>query len=313
MSPNPFDQACRYLAKLEPALFLAWLLRLSPREFRFARWLDARHARFPGEPERTCDTVAFLEDLAQGFLPWAVPIEFQIEPDAEMFGRLLVYLGLLWLQERPSPERGDRFQVGAVVVNLTGTGRTSRQMNWPGAGLLTHLGVVERNLAGEDATALLAAVVAGQAPAVALPLIPLMHGGDEAGNIKTWLACASAEPDARRRADYGGLALVFAEAAGRRDVWKKALEGWNMVESQQVLEWQAQARTEGLRADILRLLELRQRKAVPEDLKGALTALTGLEALSRWFDAAAMADSFDVFRAAVGLPLPTSGNGNATP
>ena len=35
MSPNQFDQACRYLAKLEPVAFLAWLFELSPEQFHF--------------------------------------------------------------------------------------------------------------------------------------------------------------------------------------------------------------------------------------------------------------------------------------
>jgi hypothetical protein len=84
VSANPFDQAARYLMKQEPAAMLGWLLGVEPGAFRFRRWLDARQARFPGEPDRTCDTVAWLEDPTGGGLPWAVPVEFQIEPDATM-------------------------------------------------------------------------------------------------------------------------------------------------------------------------------------------------------------------------------------
>src|SRR4051812_7170501 len=102
MSANPFDQASRYLAKLDPSSFLGWLLGLPPDAFRFRRWLDARQVRFPGEPDRTCDTVAVVEDLRRNNLPWAIPVEFQIAPDSEMFGRLLGYLGGLWLEVRPS-------------------------------------------------------------------------------------------------------------------------------------------------------------------------------------------------------------------
>lgn len=148
MSPNPFDQASRYLAKLEPPGLLGWLLRLPADQMRFRGWLDARRISFPGELDRTCDTVAVLEDAARGGVPWALPVEFQIEPDPLMFGRLLGYLGSLWVELKPSAERGDRFQVGAVVVNLTGRGNTAQTMDWPEAGLLTRLGVVERNLAG---------------------------------------------------------------------------------------------------------------------------------------------------------------------
>jgi hypothetical protein len=245
MTPTPYDQACRYLAKLEPPAFLAWLLDLPPDQLGFRGWLDARRLRFPGEPNRTCDTVAFLENVAEAGEPWAVPVEFQIEPDAEMFGRLLGYLSGLYLELRPSDNAGDRFRVGGVVVNLTGRGNSSRDMVWPAAGLATRLGVRERNLAAEDARATLDGIFAGTAPAVVLPLIPLMRGGGEQGIINDWLSRATAEPDSRRRSDYGGLALVFAEAAKRHEVWKKALEGWNVTESMQVKEWQAQALLRG--------------------------------------------------------------------
>src|SRR5262249_16779098 len=101
----------------------------------FRRWLDTRLLRFPGEPDRTCDTVAHLEDLEANQLPWAVVVEFQIEPLTLMFGRLLGYFGPLWMELKPSDERGDRFHLGAIVVNLTGTGNASRTMAWPMTGM----------------------------------------------------------------------------------------------------------------------------------------------------------------------------------
>ena len=246
MTPTPYDQACRYLAKLEPHAFVAWLLDLPSEQFRFRGWLDARRLTFPGEPDRTCDTVAFLENVGAGGEPWAVPVEFQIDPDAEMFGRLLGYLSGLYLELRPADNAGDRFRVGGVVVNLKGRGNSSRDMTWPAAGLVTRLGVRERNLASEDARATLDGILAGTVPAVVLPLISLMRGGGKEGIISDWLGRAAAEADSRRRADHGGLALIFAEAAKRRKVWAKALEGWNVTESKQVMEWQAQALDRGL-------------------------------------------------------------------
>ena len=39
MAMNPFDQASRYAAKLDPAGFLAWLLGAA---VVFVRWLDTR-------------------------------------------------------------------------------------------------------------------------------------------------------------------------------------------------------------------------------------------------------------------------------
>ncbi len=290
MTANPYDQACRYLAKLEPAAFLAWLLGLEPASFRFRRWLDARRVRFPGEPDRTCDTVAFVEHVAAGQQPWAMPVEFQIEPDPDMFGRLLGYLGVLWLEERPSETRGDRFCLGAVVVNLTGNGNSSREMNWPEAGVLTHLGVRERNLAREDARTTLDAIIAGIVPEVVLPLIPLMQRGGEAGIIVDWVTRALAVPDARRRADLGGLALVFAEAAGCADAWKKALEGWNVIQSKQVLEWQAQTRSE-------MLLEALQERVgpLPNEVVGRVKNERDDALLRRWFKLALRATTLEQF------------------
>ena len=69
MASNPFDQACRYLARLEPAPFLAWLLGIAPDRLKFRGWLDTRTVRFPGDPELTCDTIAHLEDRAANQQP----------------------------------------------------------------------------------------------------------------------------------------------------------------------------------------------------------------------------------------------------
>ena len=77
-----------------------------------------------------------------------------LEPDAKMFGRLLVYLGQLWLEERPNGEAGRRYQVGTVAVNLTGRGRTARDMRLTGAGSSYWPGSGETNVhASNRATA----------------------------------------------------------------------------------------------------------------------------------------------------------------
>jgi hypothetical protein len=118
--------------------------------------------------------------------------------------------------------------------------------------------------------------------------------------MSLWKFLAEAEPNERLRSDYGGLALVFAEAAGCHEPWKKALEGWNVRQSQQVLEWQREARVEG-RAEgkaeaLLRLLELKFHTPVPVELATAIKSTTDLDQLSRWFDAAVTIGSLDAFR-----------------
>ncbi len=297
--PNPFDQACRYLAKLEPVALIAWLLGISPTQFAFRRWLDTRLLRFPGEPDRTCDTVAFLEDLFRGHIPWAVVLEFQIEPDALMFGRMLGYFSPLWLELKPNDARGDRFQLGAIIVNLTGKGSASRVMDWADTGMHTELRFVERNLGAKHADVELASIAAGTAPRVVLAWIPLMHGGGKSATITKWLELAGAEPDARRRSDYGGLALVFAEAAGCLDAWKDALKEWNVIQSKQVAEWQDQARVQGrtqMAAELLLRLLKSKFGELPEVVEKSIQSLGNADRLSDMLLRAAQCSSIDEWR-----------------
>ncbi len=261
MAINHFDQASRYAAKRDPAGLLCWLLGAT---IQFVRWLDARSLPFPGEPDRTCDTVACLSDVSEPGALWAVPIEFSLRPDGGMFERLLEYLGRAWRELRPQRQgrRRGHYCVGAVVVNLTGRRRTASQnMRLGRTRLRTRLGVGERNLARNSAAAALAGIAAGTVARCLLPFIPLMHGGCEPGIIARWVQLAQAEPDRQPRGDYGGLALVFAELAGCRPAWEQALGSWNVVESQVVLGWLAEGDTRGAlrtrREDLRMLLEER--------------------------------------------------------
>jgi hypothetical protein len=308
MPPNRFDQACRYAAKLDGVGFLCWLFREDATELRFRTWLDTRTLPFPGDPERTCDTVAWLAD-ADPAVEWAVPVEFALEPTGELFGRLLVYLGQLWLEIRPTQAGKERFSVGGAVVNLTGRGHTSATMTLRRTGIRTGLEIVERNLCDEDAATLLDAIAGGSASPCLLPWIPLMHGGEEAGIIQRWIELATQEANSRLRGDYGGLALVFAEAAKRLPVWKEALKEWNVIESQQVQEWMAMGEIKGeargeIKGEITALLEVlaaRFPPATPADLVTAIRGSTDRDQVLAWLRSAGTADSLDAFRRATGL------------
>ncbi|MFO0846226.1 MAG: hypothetical protein U0797_28250 [Gemmataceae bacterium] len=199
MTLNPFDQACRYLLRLDAVGLLAWLLRLPPAEVDFVDWVDTRQVPWPGQPGRTCDTVAHLRDRGEGGRPWAVVFEFQAEPDELMFGRGLAYLGELWQACKPTGHRGDRFEVGLVVVNLTGVGRASRRMRLAKAGLRTTLGALEWNLSTLPARRVLRQIEAGDAPRSALTWVPLFQGGDQPGILKKWRQLAEQETDKERR------------------------------------------------------------------------------------------------------------------
>jgi hypothetical protein len=305
---NVYDQASRYTAKLDPAGFLGWTLNLPADGFAYRGWLDTRGVPFPGGEERTGDTVARVDNSTTHGTPWIVAVEFQIEPDSLMFGRLLNYLSGLWLAVKPDPERGSRFSVGGVVVNLTGAGSASRDFAWPSAGLRTQLTIVERNLEREPAADLLGRIGTGERPRTLLPWIPLMTGADESAIVDRWKEEAEAEPDDRHRSDYAGLAKVFAEAAGRLDFWSDALKGWNMKQSQAVLEWLEEGRAEGRaeaelttrRASLSELLEARF-GAVPTEVTDHIRVSTDIATLKRWLVAAGQANSLAEFRAAIGV------------
>jgi hypothetical protein len=231
MPANLFDKTSRFTVKLDPQGFFSWLFGLPVDAFVFRGWLNTRTIAFPGDPDRTNDTVAWLDLVSGEEPPWAFAVEFQIRPDPDMTGRLLGYLSGLLLELRPDKERGSRFQVGAGVVNLTGHGNSSREMRWPKAGVVTHLKVVERNLEHESAEELVSAIEAGRFSLCLLPWVALMAGADDPTLVERWIRLAEGEPDSRRKAEFGVVALIFSEKAGRKELWQEKLKGWNVEES----------------------------------------------------------------------------------
>jgi hypothetical protein len=115
--------------------------------------------------------------------------------------------------------------------------------------------------------------------------------------LEEWKRLADLEPDQQVRLAYAGDALVFAELPGVLVQWKQALEGWNVLVSQQVLEWQAIAEVKTQRANLLRALEKRCKAPVPSDLAEAIQATQDMSLLLQWFDAALEANTFDDYRA----------------
>lgn len=293
-TPNHFRQAGRYAAQLDPAGFLRWLLGPAGERYRFLGWLDT-----PAAPAGACCTaVAELVERSVLAFHWAVAIEFQSEPDPDLFGRLLECLGRLWREQRPTDKPEQRFQVAAAVLNLSGAARTSRVMNC-GEGIRTVLEVREINAASLDAASLMEAIDTGEQAKALLPWVALLRGGSEPAILEQWKQVAQEEPDAQRRSDYTALALVFADRADTRAAWQQALEGWSVTESPQVLLWQEEARrrgmAEGKAACVVELLENRFKK-IPATVISRIKGTEDAALLDEWFKAALTAGTLAEFR-----------------
>ena len=327
-----FDVASRYAVKADAAGFLAWLLPdLEPR-WRFRRWLDPQSAPRPGDPERRCDTIAELADAEQMSPPWAFVIELFTRPDADAVDRLLEYLGRFRRELRHGPYHQDRYAVGAALVFLTGTPAVPvLDFSLPGqADVSLRFGARRLAVAEQDAVAVLERIGQNRLGRCVLPWVPLMRGGERPETAARWRELALAEPDRARRGDYGTLAVVFAGAAGYADVWKTALEGWNVEEStvwndlfekhlrlrtaelqreldrrtaearREAEEQRRQAEDRLIRArreDLLRVLSARFPGPLPPPLTERLQAETDLEVLGRWITLAATAVSPEGFQA----------------
>ena len=296
MAVNPFDKAARFAAKLDSPEFLRWVLGVRADALVFRSWLDTRQTPLPADRDRVNDTIAWLDRPGGLFPPWAVVLEFQTVPDADMFGRLLEYMGAVWRTLRPDKERGSRFQVGSVVVNLTGNGSASQRMEWPDVGFLTHLMIRERNLEGESATELLSRIESGEYGRCLLPWVPLMAGADDPDLVDRWKRLAETEVDSRRRAEYGGISRLFAGRVGRKDLWNHKLEGWNVEESDVVKEWITEGRMESL-LDILTA----KFATVPADVAAGIRRTTAPDRLRDWLRLAATAPDLPTFRQQAGL------------
>jgi hypothetical protein len=171
-----------------------------------------------------------------------------------------------------------------------------------------------RSLREEDGPALLEAIATGQHHRCLLVWIPLMRGAEQPDLVARWRQLAESEPDPRLRADYGGLARIFAELADRSQVWNQGLEGYNVQTSQVVQEWirqgeakgeargEAKGRAEGvqlLQAKLLQLLRTRFSGEPAGEVVQAVQAQQDLEVLGRWFDLAMTASSLEQAQAGI--------------
>ncbi len=228
---NVWDKTGRYTVQLDPPAFFEWTLDL-PRHDRFFRnWEDTRNVTLPGRKDRTRDLVARLDRHDRGGQPWGVVVEIQSEPDSEIVGRTNEYGGSFWRGKKPDPERGSRFVVAALVVNLSGRGRQEELEVWEQAGLTALVPPKIINVIDHSADEILGRIASGQLGLALLSWVPLMTGGDQPNVVEKWKELASQEADPKKRADYGVVAKIFAEKTKCVELWNENLEGWNVEES----------------------------------------------------------------------------------
>ena len=307
---NIYDQASRFAVKVAPAGLLHWRLPKLDADLVFARWLETQHVPFPGEPDRRCDTVAEMVSASGRQPPWAFVIEVQSEPEAAMAERELEYVLGVRRQLRHGPHGRDKYLVGALLLNLTGPAQSGRlDMVPPGdTQLELHWGMDVCTMNGESAAELLRRIAAGESPLGLLVWVSLMADGDDPAVIAEWKRLGLLEPDARRRAEYAGLALIFAELGNRRVIWAEALKEWNMRESQIANEWKNEGRVEGhlkgrlesRREDLLNVLQARFPGELPGEVVQVVNTQDNADFLSRWLIAAVTAASIEQFRSQLG-------------
>jgi hypothetical protein len=286
---NAFDQAVAVRREARPDRPPTLAAAGAAGEVEFLGWLDTRTIPLPGEPDRTCDTVAELADRRAPEARWALVLEFQTEPRGDILDRLLEYQARLRRELRHGAPRPRPYALAGAVVHLTGPEQPDALvMDLPGTGVGLALRVGARALREVEAADLLAEIEAGRTARGLLPWVPLMRGAERADIIGRWKDLAGRETDSVRRATAGALALIFAELADRQPPWRAALEGWNMVESTVVAEWIAQGEAKGRaegeakakRADLLRLLQLRFAEPIAAQVAATVEAQADLEILA---------------------------------
>jgi hypothetical protein len=306
---NDFDKAARYAARLlDPEGFLLWILGETLwQAWRWLGWLDTQSVPFPGEPDRRADTVPYFDHRQGQSPPLATVIEFMSQARNVTPERLAEY-GLRLRRELPYQTNPRvEYDVIGIVVNLTGQ---AAEENWAvappdcdGLGLWGRVGV--RNLCLHSAQDTLAAIASKQVAHSVLPWVPLMLGAEKSDIVDEWRRLGEDRIDQIKRAEYGGLALVFADLVDRFDVWKKGLEGWNVERSRVTLEWEehaaAREHLRTVRSKLLRVLQVRFGESLPTDIVHTIEGQEAPDVLDRWFDQALVINSLDEMRSAIGL------------
>ncbi len=159
-------------------------------------------------------------------------------------------------------------------------------------------------------------IASGELSRAILAWVPLMRGGGDEAVVKRWLEVCGDEPSEQRRMDYANLARVFAERAGRLDVWKKALEGWQMWKSKVIQEWRDEGwklgrdegRVQGQRDLLVKMVKLKYPN-LPGELLARIEKSDDPAALEAWSAALLTRPDQTAFVAALGTANGTAAAG----
>ncbi len=111
--------------------------------------------------------------------------------------------------------------------------------------------------------------------------------------------------------DYVALALVFAEMAGREEVWETGLGGFNMQESEFIRGWRQEGEKKGMekgtlttaRAAVVNVLQARfPQIPVPEGVRTALEKNADVGQLTDWLRQAVLTPSPADFERSLSAP-----------
>jgi hypothetical protein len=293
------DQAARYATHADPECVIARVMRSTGLELRFRRWVDTRLTPKPGQRDRTADRVAELVEAGNPEQPWLLVFEFQAQHDPDKLDITLVEAGQLRVEQRHGENRRGKYNVLVALVYLRGECPESVvNMTLPDGHGTRHAPVVW-NLGTDSATDALDTLAAGATTWGILFWIPLMTGADDPSVLTRWQGQVERVENVRVRGDLVRIALVFAELAGRLIVWSDAIKEWNMIESQLVWEWTADARRESelatRREDLLLTLRARFRDPLPEEVVVLINRQDSHELLRDWFSAALRTSTLEEF------------------
>jgi len=309
-----FDDAERHaLHEVEPEKQLQWLLEEVDPDLAFFGWQPTQLSP-PGVPQLRCDCVAGLRSRSGSQPPWACLIEAQGQPLAGMAVWMMIYLGLLHNLLRYDGR--DPFQMMGVILNLS-EGELSHAIGWrvplkkttgtPSADADAGLPTAEpspapapgvactffvKNVRQESAEQTLNRIERDELGLCILVWVPLMAGADQPEVIRRWRDLALRQEQLHLRADYVALALVFAEMAGRKQLWETGLEGFNVQESEVIRGWRQEGSLTTARAAVVNVLQTRfPGVPLPEGVRSALEKNADARQLSDWLRQAVLTAS----------------------